>query len=463
MIKTNKKLTVILEDVNKSNAREIRESKTSLGICLKSLGEYSGNIVVIAEQKEKIKVFESSTAASVMIQFQPTSILNKSYIDLQVFEGKVVVYDKCLDGLTSTYDIFSNLREIATVALKFVAIDTIGEGFLSTIQFKRMLKFIGVNDNVNQFNMQKYNNLLLNNFTILENESVINSITKNYWTEYSNNSINSSDNKFVATLEGFSVIKQDNLTKKESMQDNNKSDFNLGTEASAGTSFLEQNNEFDNVHNQKELENSKLKEEIEQLKIQLEQFKQTAKEDYSTEELDKVSDAMKVEMDEVKNRMNAFSTFGNLDNNKSTQKSEISTLKQKVRNMARKLDSYTITKGSERKYEIVDKDFMVLFQNKKKKSDFNYASNLKELYNRKIIIIYSLIWLLFIIAGITGENTSEQSRAAHIVVGIYAGFLILDIIDYVRIRKRIKNVKIERIAISIVAFVLYALILSMFN
>lgn len=207
IIETQKK-TIIFEDTEFENRQEISSANIKLDFYLELIGDYSGEIIIISKSDSRMAIFEEAINKNITIDFVPTGVLMNRGFDISIFENKVVLFNKCFDGMTSiTNNTFINVDKITKISKKFIAIDTIGEGFLYVNYFPTLLKLLEVDANIDYYNVDKktLNTLLLDNFIIMKGNGILSSISKNYWFDF-----NSSENQTSISfeLDGFDVSDQ---------------------------------------------------------------------------------------------------------------------------------------------------------------------------------------------------------------------------------------------------------------
>lgn len=222
------KKTIIFEDTEFRSRQEIDSASIDFGFYLELIGDYSGEIIIISKSDNRMDIFEEAINKNITIDYVSTGKLRNQDYDISKFKNKVVLFDKCFDGMTSTLNnIFININKISNISKKFIAVDVIGENFLYVDYFTTFLKLLNIELNINFYDSdsKKLNEILLENFVIIENENIVKSIDKNYWCNLS--SENQNQNIISVDLSGFDVsdkikknIKQNNNRKKPIFDNN---------------------------------------------------------------------------------------------------------------------------------------------------------------------------------------------------------------------------------------------------
>lgn len=204
------KKTIIFEDTEFESRQEISSASIKFDFYLELIDNYSEEIIVISKSDSRNAIFEVAINKNITIDFVATGALMNKDFDVSIFENKVILFNKCFDGMTSiTNNTFINVDKIAKISKKFIGIDTIGEGFLYVSYFPTLLKLLEIDFNFDYNNIDKkiLDKLLLDNFIIMKGNSFLSSININYWYDF-NNSGNQNQNVVKFGLDGFDVSDQ---------------------------------------------------------------------------------------------------------------------------------------------------------------------------------------------------------------------------------------------------------------
>ncbi len=191
IIESNK-VAIFYEDTLLEDRLLILESDTNLRRILKCVHDFTNEIIVISSEKRRKKVFSQAMEEHILIDFESTGKLKKSDYDFSKLKEKVVIFDKCFDGMTSEENkTFKNIINIRDISKKFIGIDTIGSKYLSRNYFSSSLTLTGCNEMLDYGKIQDteyMNSMLIDNFYIINQGEVLTKIEKNYWEDiYINN------------------------------------------------------------------------------------------------------------------------------------------------------------------------------------------------------------------------------------------------------------------------------------
>ncbi len=197
------KIVIFYEDTLLEDRRLILESHTNLRRILKCLHDFTNEIIVISNKNRRKEVYSQAIEEHILIDFESTSKLKKPDYDFSKFKGKVVIFDKCFDGMTSEENnTYKNIIKIRDVSKKFIGVDTIGFNYLSRYYFSSSLLLTGCKEELDYGRVQDtdyMNMMLIDNFYIINQGEVLTRITNNYWYDtytnkfYSESKLNHDD------------------------------------------------------------------------------------------------------------------------------------------------------------------------------------------------------------------------------------------------------------------------------
>lgn len=211
----NSKVEIYLEDVG--NSIDIVNSNPNLRIYLEGNKKNTGNIIVISRAKLKSDIYEIALDLNVMISFVSVSKLRNEDYDLSIFKNKVVIFNKCFDGMTSEHNnTHKNIMKIIGVCDGFLGVDTIGSNYMKKEYFPALLKTFGVNisHNIEQLSNKDLNILLDKYVKIVKNNVIVKADSKNYW-QLNDININGEKERFFFKEEPSQLAKM-KKTKQES-------------------------------------------------------------------------------------------------------------------------------------------------------------------------------------------------------------------------------------------------------
>ena len=209
------KTSIILQDSNLTVDPNDFESRKKIDILQPNLKEIFkvlknnlNDIVIISNKKWTNEIYEQALESDTIINFIPSSQLQRNKVDLNLVENKNVIFYKCFSGMTSENNkTYKNILRIIEQSNKFIGIEVIGEKYLYQGYFNPLLKLKGVNIDTLEivcYGKEELNNLLLESMIIVKNDEIIKN-KKELYVDYWSDDIPLFFSNQISKLDGFSI------------------------------------------------------------------------------------------------------------------------------------------------------------------------------------------------------------------------------------------------------------------